>query len=355
MIPEKLATVLTRKLAGEATDEELQLLEAWMKEHPEDQYFIELMHAYWNCNQEPILNEESAGTHFSCITRTDKKEGIAKEQGADFSDEGGTQKARWKKRLLIAASIIAVFCLGWLFTGGDTTGAGNQHIITASRGERTRVLLPDGSTVWMNSESRIRFDTAFNGAERAVFLEGEAYFDVVKNPEKPFVVHVGAYDIRVLGTAFNVKAYQQDSVIETTLVRGKVEVLNKSDPHGGHIILLPNNKLILTGKRMRAGQEATAGADYAINPVTVQPGDTDLPETAWMHNRLVFEGDTFKELAEKMERWYNVKIYFKEESIANNRLRGAFEKESVSEALNALQLIIPFNYNITGNVVEITK
>ena len=95
----------------------------------------------------------------------------------------------------------------------------------------------------------------------------------------------------------------------------------------------------------------------AITIVALPKGvaDTLLTETSWIYNRLIFEGDTFKELAVKMERWFNVKITFKNEKVANCRLRGVFEDESVEEAMKALQLIATFTYKINNNEIEITK
>ena len=118
-----------------------------------------------------------------------------------------------------------------MFFGSSNTAKeeDSTKTLSAENGSRTRTILPDGSTVWVNAGSHISFDNDFKGQTREVTLNGEAYFDVVKNPKQPFIVHVSGYDIRVLGTAFNVKSYPGDKTIETTLLRGLVQVTKQGE------------------------------------------------------------------------------------------------------------------------------
>ena len=106
------------------------------------------------------------------------------------------------------------------------------------------MLLPDGSTVWLNAGSRLTYDSLYGTTLREVTLSGEAYFDVVKNPKKPFIIHTGKINIRVLGTVFNVKSYPEEQTIETSLIKGSIEVSFPSQP-SKKIILKPNQKLII--------------------------------------------------------------------------------------------------------------
>jgi len=203
---------------------------------------------------------------------------------------------------------------------------------------------------------------------REVELEGEAYFDVVKDGQHPFIVHTSAIDVKVLGTAFTVKSYPQDETIETTLLRGMIEVSRKDNPNTPRVILKPNEKLIFN-KHLSAvqpipdsvlarpdpaiAQVLPASPDIAVNSIPQNVPDSEKVETGWMYNRLVFNGDSFKELSEKMERWYNVRIFFKDERLYNYHFGGAFANETVQDALNALQLTADFTYKIKGNDIEL--
>jgi len=185
----------------------------------------------------------------------------------------------------------------------------------------------------------------------------------VKNAKRPFIVHTAFIDIRVLGTAFNVKSYSQEKTIETTLIHGSVEVTKKNESQLSKIILRPKEKLVFNKLETDFEKQGDTSVKpmieksipaIAIVALPKDVADTSLKETSWIYNRLDFEGDTFSELAVKMERWFNVKITFKNEKVANERLRGAFEDEGLDEALKALQLITTFTYKINNdNEIEI--
>lgn len=226
--------------------------------------------------------------------------------------------------------------------------------LSTQHGNRSHLILPDGSRVWLNSGSRLLYQKDFSGAIRQVELVGEGFFQVVKSNGRPFIVHAGGVDIRVLGTTFNVKCYPKDENVETTLLHGAVSVSHPSDPEKRSILLKPNEKLSIR-KEFRPEEGKPAVKDpFQIAPVdtTVQP--SRLPETAWVYNRLEFRGDDFATLAEKMERWYNVKIRFREEKVKKLRFIGSFENETVDQALIALQAVSRFNYKIRGNEIFIS-
>jgi ferric-dicitrate binding protein FerR (iron transport regulator) len=236
--------------------------------------------------------------------------------------------------------------------------------VLARAGARTRMVLPDGTQVWLNSNSKLKYNNGFNTGAREVGLEGEAYFDVVKDLQHPFIVHTSSLDIKVLGTAFTIKSYPQDETIEATLLRGMIEVTRKDNPNTPRVILKPNEKLVFNKQlpaivlpgRSRDSVSARPPAampDMAVNSIRLDIPDSNKVETAWMYNRLVFNGDTFKELALKMERWYNVKITIRDESLGRCRFGGAFANETVEDAFRALQLTTAFNYKISGNEIEL--
>lgn len=275
----------------------------------------------------------------------------------------------------IAATVLILLSagLGYLFINPrDDSGtmARNNSLkesLVAQKGSRTRSMLPDGSTVWLNAGSRLHYINDFNGETREVSLEGEAYFDIAKKENQPFIVHTGGIRIRVLGTAFNVKSYPEDKNVETTLFHGRVQVdrmveVNDS-PEREIIDLRPNQKLILPKQAAMEGQELSkeiqpaqilSQADFIIAPIDSTKKEEERFETAWLFSRLEFRGDNFEQLAYKLERWYDVEVRFTDENVKKLNFNGSFEKESIAEAFAALQTALPyFTYKIENNVITV--
>jgi ferric-dicitrate binding protein FerR (iron transport regulator) len=218
----------------------------------------------------------------------------------------------------------------------------------------------------LNSGSKLNYQKDFGTKFREVELEGEAYFDVVKDAAHPFIVHTSGIDVKVLGTVFNVKSYPQDETIEATLIRGIIEVTRQDNPNSPKVILRPNEKLIfskplstltLDGRSAKPAdtKPLMAKPDISVTSIAKNIPDSEKVETSWVYNRLVFDGDTFQELAIKMERWYNIKIVFKSDDLLKYRFKGAFENETIKEALNALQMTAEFSYKINNNEISLFK
>ena len=149
------------------------------------------------------------------------------------------------------------------------------------------------------------------------------------------------------------------------MLRGLIEVTRKDDPSAPKVILRPNEKLIFSKNLITARLSAPAAPNAAqlpermsnisITPIPKNIPDSDKVETSWMYNKLVFDGDSFEELAAKMERWYNIKIIFKNPRLLKYRFKGVFYNETVQEALDALRLTARFSYTIKGNEIELNK
>lgn len=360
MINDRLAELLSRKLSGEATADELQQLHNWLQSNQQDQYFSEILATYWNNRaDQAVAVDITADQHFAHILE------MAEEENPVVEMRPRTRFGLIRKVAVAAACAGLLIAGGSIFFGRDAKPAKalaaqtKQNQVVAGRGIRSKMVLPDGTQVWLNSDSKLQYTGTFTDELREVTLEGEAYFDVVKDPERPFIVHTSTIDIRVLGTAFNVKSYPQEKTIETTLIHGMIEVTNKNKPEAPKIILRPKEKLVFNKEKdfdsspnLKPSQAVSA---IAITALPHNISDSSLVETSWVYNRLIFEGETFSELAVKMERWFNVKIDFKNEKIANSRVEGSFEDENIEQALRALQYIAPFKFKIKNNEVEITQ
>ncbi len=229
------------------------------------------------------------------------------------------------------------------------------------------MVLPDDTQVWLNSESKLQYKDTFNDSIREVHLDGEGFFDVKKDSKRPFIVHTSGIDIKVLGTAFNVKAHSEEPTVEATLIHGLIEVVNQKELKAPKILLYPYEKLVFN-RNEKAGRDITVSEPsrsinkigqltpaISINSLPKNIADTAIIETSWVYDKLIFEGDTFQELVVKMERWFNVKIEFRNDRIASYRLKGVFENETIEQALGELQLIAKFSYSIKDNVVIIDK
>ena len=169
------------------------------------------------------------------------------------------------------------------------------------------VMLPDNTKVFLNSGSELRYPVAFNNNSREVFLQGEAYFEVVKNAEAPFVVKTDLGDIKVLGTQFNVKCYPEEPVIATTLVSGKVSFTNPA----------------LSPATLRPGQQLTykKGADRAVlRPVNVRN------YVGWRENLLVFQSEPLENIMQVLSRWYDIQIIFENDRLKQLEFSGNLDK-----------------------------
>jgi ferric-dicitrate binding protein FerR (iron transport regulator) len=359
--PERIWFLLSRTLSGDATEQDKEELYQLIQQHPELMQQFDMLQQLWPVNK---VAREAEPLEEDKISRILQKAAI-------HIPANNTMPARvfhikkWRK-LYWAAAIITALTLGsWFFIEWNKNQqalAANE--IVAPQGSKTRTILPDGSTVWLNAGSRIKY-AGFDGPVREVTLEGEAFFDVMHletvKGTKPFIVHAGNIDIKVLGTAFNVKSYPDEKTIETTLLRGLVQITRKGDQTGGPIYLHPNEKIVLPVAKSDGApvaEKATGSTkDNSVAQHIIRIDSTlkenQFIETAWVYNRLEFHGDNFEQLARKLERWYNVKIYFEDNAARQLVFNGSLENETVEQAFIALKAAVPFNVTIRNNEIYI--
>jgi len=230
-----------------------------------------------------------------------------------------------------------------------------QRTFVSALGERKNFQLPDGSVVALNAESKIYFKENFGISSRDIYLEGEAFFDAKHNQSLPFIVHTPAMDIKVMGTAFNVKAYPGEKTTETSLVRGIIEITLKEEKNR-KVILHPNQKVQWETKQVDTNS-SVAGIlkeaknvplfDSLVQSLT-KTDHGEIKETAWTENKLVFENEEFADIAILLERWYRVKLEFSDDYIRRYRFTGVFVKEQLGTVLSFLKESRSFNYEITS-------
>lgn len=265
--------------------------------------------------------------------------------------------------LKIAAAIVlvlgSVFLYRTYLNKSTQSAAPEIYSFTTKTGERKKIMLQDGTSVLLNAKSNLTISKDFNDKCREVTLTGEAFFDVVHDKAKPFKVHTSDFNINVLGTAFNVKAYADEITSEATLIRGLI-TMEATSGNGGIITLKPSQKVTFY-KTIEQKQPAklvkptTPKPEITINHYT-KIKDSTIVETAWTQNRIEIYDQDFDEIKNILEKWYNVEISFKNPEIEKYRFTATITNETIAEVLQALQQTENnFKYEIKGKKITISK
>jgi ferric-dicitrate binding protein FerR (iron transport regulator) len=364
--------LIGRKLANEASAQELQELESILRSSPELHFSLQTLSDLWQTT--PATNTTELEAAYTGLLDRMKLEGLD-VPGAhhdDFTDTAMMPHPKRRKvfslrNMLTSAALVAAVAAVWIFNPfapakPEAPVAKETSEISTRYGSKTNIVLPDGSKVWLNAGSKITYDKVFGETLREVSLIGEAYFDVVHNAARPFIIHTRAMDIRVLGTEFNVKSYPDEKTTETSLIRGSIEVTLKQRS-AEKIILKPNEKLVVSNEIANQPEKTLIPKKKMIRHTPIiNLGtlnyfslDSTILETSWVNNRLVFEDESFEEIAHRMSRWYGVNFLFKDEDVKNLRFTGNFRNETVVEALKAMQITADFTFKIEDKNVIITK
>ncbi|MBV7530621.1 FecR family protein [Chitinophaga sp. sic0106] len=325
MSNDRIWILLGKQFSGEISTTELAELETLLKEDSDAAAARELAANVW---ETPIQDAADA---------SNGKDRIWAAVKPQLTPLRHRPVLRRLQTAAIAACVIVLLWFGWLQIR-PTTPALQQLSVAAGK---SRVVLPDSSIVWLNANTQLHYDkNSFGKQYREITLSGEAFFDIAKNEAIPFIIHAGKINIRVLGTAFNVKAYTDDSAVYTTLVRGKIAVSFQEQT----VILQPEEKLTVP----------VTQAVKVFQPTHLKKDSSgQLPEISWINNKLIFDNDPFAILANKMSKWYGVNFHFESPALQQLRFTGIIDTESIDEALKMLQLSRPFRFQISGKDVYI--
>jgi len=242
-------------------------------------------------------------------------------------------KVSIKKKAVLSMAFLLVFCLGPYFIGMKQSEYTNHRI--APKGQRLTFILPDSSTVILNSGSEVKYSSDF-GEQRAIWLVGEAFFKVTKNVNAPFVVHTNDFNVKVLGTEFNINSNTIDQTV--SLAKGKVNIVFKESKD--EINLIPNEELVWNAKT-----KVVIKRNFDVNKVA-----------AWKDNILFLDDEKFEDAIPKINRFYGVNFIIKDVVIANKRIKGAFKNQTIDEFITSLEFISDVSITKTiHNNIEITK
>jgi transmembrane sensor len=235
---------------------------------------------------------------------------------------------------IAAVIFIALFISVALYIS-NTSGKATWSEIIAPRGQKSKVILGDGTIAWLNSGTTIKYSSSYNKKNREVELTGEAYFDVADNRKLPFEVSASGLKVRALGTHFDFMAYPEDETFSVTLVEGKVQI---NTPDNKKIDLLPNQKAIY---------------NKSDNKLIIEKVDPVF-SISWKDNVLKFDNESLPDILAHLERWYDVKFYYPEDVLNSQRFTLTIKTESLREVLELIRISTPIKFKIDVDSVYIT-
>lgn len=301
-------------------------------------YWDKVSSVFHNEENTPPEIEESNEYRFAKKLSDVKKEtgkiyGLGKKESAWAKIESRmATTSRIPNLIKYAAIIVLALTLGSVLTTFMSNNFGEEKLssIEVPLGQTSKLVLFDGTEVWLNSGSTIQYPNKFNKNQRTVRLKGEAYFKVTKNKKLPFIVETNKMQVKVLGTSFNLSAYEEDKVNSLTLVEGKVDLLK---PSGQWLTSVqPGEQVVFDNKK-----------------IAIKNVDTSF-YSSWKDGKLVFTGATLGEIAKKLERSYNVAIEFKNKDVEDLKINGTFLKyKPIEQIFQALKILAPIDYNIKIN------
>lgn len=325
--------LLAKYLSRQCTQTELEEVNRWLNEDAEHPLLLEKLKRQWEAVQEDA----------SVFVIPDKAAVWNKVQ-ARIRDKA-KQIPMYSRSLLIRVSSVAAaialvlgFSLSFLLNDQKESWQASQfeNVVMAPPGQKTQLVLPDGTLVWLNSGSRLSYNYQYSTQDRVVNLEGEAFFDVKKDTQYPFIVKTGAVDVKVHGTTFNVSAYTDEENVMVALLRGKVSLLSAADQHV--LTYLSPDQIATVSKNNLSCQVESCDAEI---------------ESSWHHNLLKFDGIPADEVWKKLERWYGVDI-----TLSNIDPSRAYwftvKTESLTELLEMINKITPIEYKLDGKEVTIS-
>lgn len=324
--------LLDRFMRGETLPEEEQLLLEWFRNSASKDEILEFYQQRWSEVPEDELPAEIQGRMYLRIKeRMLEMENLHKEQ----EKRAFKLKSSFMRFLPYAATILLCISISfsfYLYTQKNLS-ASNEYIVSAEKGQRASVTLPDGTKVWLNSHTELRYKSDYGVKERNVFLNGEAYFEVSKDKEHRFVVNAGEMAVEALGTAFNVKAYNEDPDFVATLFEGSIKAGTGDD---NNVILTPDQHVSLNRKS---------------KSLTVGISENVLYARMWRNNELAFEKEKLDDIAVLLNRMYNVQLKFKSDKIRQYRFSGVIKNNSLDNVIEIISLTAPIIYESHGDTI----
>jgi ferric-dicitrate binding protein FerR (iron transport regulator) len=335
--------LIARFLSGEASKEEESNLLDWRSQSIENQQLYQEMYQIWHTKKEATDAFDSQKA-FEKLTKRVKAENPLT---VSYENRQVAKKQVISLQMYKGIAATCIFCLvalgAWWLQKNETKQLVNQPVVEIKtiekinpRGQKLQLRLPDGTKVWLNAESKLSYPSHFKGVTREVVLEGEAFFDVTHQPQKPFVITTPSTKVEVLGTSFNVRAFADEKAIETVVVTGKVKIAESKDKEN-FILLNPNEKGDFSVQSKKMSKQKVNAQDYI----------------GWKEGILKFENESIAQIIKVLEKWYGVTITVNNPIVLSCHLTGDFKNESLENVLIFMEKAINIQFEINHKEVKI--
>lgn len=312
--------------AGQLSQKEAEEFVAWMNSKEGEEKILGDIENDWNYMDAKEATDET------------RLESILTQIKAQTGEERGQEsRSHFFSKLAAAVALLVVFAglIYLIFPELQTLNQPQRIVKTNPSGQKSTHFLPDGSKVYLNAESSISYVRGFEGAKRTIELKGEAYFEVTKNPEKPFVVKSKGLSTTAIGTAFNVRAYANEKKLGVALTEGKVKVTSGS---------LEKEFFLAPGEQLY----------YSSDSKKISKSKFDSDEiVGWKNGLIKFHDANYDEVKSRLERWFGVHIVSNVNPSKEWKYTGSFENQSLEMILEGMKLTKNFEYTMEQKKVEI--
>lgn len=323
----EMEELLPGYLSGVLSDKDREMIDEWRRESPENEILFQDNLKAWEAM--PLLHEMEQFNSFEALKKISPK--ISNQETTKW----------WISIQRVAAILLLPVLIYSGYISIRNTSLKKQQkeyvvmqTISSRQGMVTQFELADGTKVWLNSGSALQFPSFFAGDLRVVKLSGEAFFEVTKNEDQPFLVKAKDLNIEVLGTSFNVVSYDEEKQAEIVLVEGKVSLSSEIDQVKKVFgTLQPGQRAVYTEDNQKLEAEEVEVEKYI----------------AWRDGNLIFRDDKMEDVVRRLSRWFNVEFVINDPEIKNYAYKATFRNENLMQVLNLLKISAPIDYQIIGN------
>lgn len=323
--------LLHHLMAGSTTEEENRQLMEWFRQCVSKEEFFMLFETAWRDSQDEMPRDVQERMYRRLNRKLDEEKKHAKVVSL-------RPRFSWKiwQQVAVACIILVLSLVNYRMNDKQKQLSTQNFTVSAEKGQRAFVTLPDSTKVWLNSDTKISYPADYGMEIRNVVLEGEAYFEVAKNPEKRFIVETKGMQVEALGTSFNINAYRDDDKIIASLFSGSVRV-----SYDDHVAILKPHESVKV--------------DLLTHSFS-QYKDENMQEIAlWRQNEITFDGESLEEITRIMNRLYNTTIYIEDESLKKECYIGTIRNNSLENFIDIINLTTPVIYENKGDTVFLKK
>lgn len=348
MLNKKELNLLAKYLSSECSVDEEERVEKWGELDKKNQKIVEILKTFWNKKKIPPKKSDVN----KCWKEVAEKAGITPGIVQQGKVPGGKIiqfpiRRRYKLAMRYAALLLLIFLLPFVWKTVKTSFFTSQTYelkeIIVKNGEKMNLTLPDKSKVVLDSGTLFRYPSHFNSETREVFLDGEGYFEIYSNLQKPFIVHANHAVIRVVGTKFNIRAWRATQKVKVAVTEGKVSLYSEKAGNNGKVIISKGEMSVLQKK---------GGPS--------KPFQTDVSkELSWINREMAFENVSLFEILKQLERWYNIRFVLADadddDISAFDSLTVNIEDEPLEDILELIATLTGLNYRREGNIVYLSS